>query len=380
MTRNALRSLWTALLMMSFAAAAAAELVVGVTVSLTGPGASLGVHYRNTFQMLPKTLGGQPVRYVVLDDASDPGQAAKNATRLVLDDKVDVLMGSSSVPNNLAVAQVALEHRVAQIALAPMSLPPGRGAWSFVVPQAIPLMVEGVVKHMQAKGIKAVGYIGFADSWGDGIEKAFVALAAPAQIKLVANERYNRTDASVEAQVIKILAAKPDAVLIGGSGTPGATPALALANRGYTGPLYGNHGMVNPDFIRVGGKAVEGLVAPTGPLVVAEQLPDANAVKGVATSFVKSYDAAYGAQNRNAFAGYAYDAHLLVERALPQALKSASPGTPAFRSALRDALEQVREVVGTHGIYSMSAADHNGLDERARVLVRVDGGAWKLAP
>lgn len=362
----------------AFSAASLADITVGVTVSTTGPGASLGVHYRNTFNMLPKTLGGQPIRYIVLDDASDPSQAVKNARKLITEDNADVIMGSSSVPNNHAIAEVATELKTAQIALAPMSLPPEKMTWTFVVPQSIPLMIEGVVKHMQANGVKTVGYIGFNDPWGEGIDKALTAQAGPAGIKVIANERYARTDTSVEAQVLKILATKPDAVLIGGSGTPGALPAISLAGRGYKGPVYGNHGMVNPDFIRVGGKSVEGLIAPTGPLVVAEQLPESNPVKAVASGFVKAYDAAYGAQNRNAFAGYAYDAHLLLETALPEALKAAKPGTPVFRAALRDALEKVREAVGTHGIYTMSPANHNGMDSRARILVKIEGGAWKL--
>ncbi len=358
---------------------ASAELTIGVTVSTTGPGASLGVHYRNTFNMLPKTLGGQPVRYIVLDDASDPTQAVRNARALITRDNADVVMGSSSVPNNLAIAEVAADTKTVQIALAPMNLPPEKSTWTFVVPQSIPLMVEGVVKHMQANGVKTVGYIGFNDPWGEGIYKAFSALSEAAGIRIVANERYARPDTSVEAQVLKIVAASPDAVLIGGSGTPGATPAISLAARGYKGAMYGNHGMVNPDFIRVGGKSVEGLIAPTGPLVVVEQLPESNAVKPVATRFVADYDAAYGVQNRNAFAGYAYDAVLLVEKALPEALKKATPGTSEFRSALRDALENVRELAGTHGVYTMSPKNHNGMDERARVLVKVENGAWKLA-
>jgi branched-chain amino acid transport system substrate-binding protein len=358
--------------------AATAEIIVGVTVSTTGPGASLGVHYRNTFNMLPKTLGGQPVKYIILDDASDPTQAVKNARKLIGTDNADVIMGSSSVPNNHAIAEVAAELKTPQIALAPMSLPPEKMTWTFVVPQSIPLMIEGVVRHMQANGVKSVGYIGFNDPWGEGIDKAFTALAGPAGIKIVANERYARSDTSVEAQVLKIVAAKPDAVLIGGSGTPGALPAISLAGRGYKGQLYGNHGMVNPDFIRVGAKSVEGLIAPTGPLVAVEQLPESNPVKSVASKFVKAYDAAYGAQNRNAFAGYAYDAYLLVEKALPEAMKAASPGTPAFRAALRDSLEKLHEVVGTHGVYTMSPNNHNGMDARARVLVKVENGAWKL--
>lgn len=368
----------TGIALAGLSAASAAELTVGVTVSTTGPGASLGVHYRNTFNMLPKTLGGQPVRYIVLDDASDPTQAVKNAQKLITTENADVVMGSSSVPNNLAIAEVAAELKTVQIALAPMNLAPEKIAWTFVIPQSIPLMIEGVVKHMQANGVKTVGYIGFSDPWGEGIEKALATLAGPAGIKILVNERYARADTSVAAQVIKIIAANPDAVLIGGSGTPGATPAIALAAQGYKGRLYGNHGMVNPDFIRIGAKSVEGLIAPTGPLVVVEQLPGSNPVKEVATKFVHAYDAAYGVKNRNAFAGYAYDAVLLVEQALPEAMKSASPGTPAFRAALRDSLEKVRNLVGTHGVYTMSTTDHNGMDERARVLVTVQDGAWKL--
>ncbi|MDT3678753.1 MAG: ABC transporter substrate-binding protein [Burkholderiaceae bacterium] len=374
-----LRELVIAISLSVASLSAFAELVVGVTVSTTGPGASLGVHYRNTFNMLPKTLGGQPVRYIVLDDASDPTQAVQNARALITRDKADIVMGSSSVPNNLAIAEVAADTKTVQIALAPMSLPPEKSAWTFVVPQSIPLMVEGVVKHMQAHGVKTVGYIGFNDPWGEGIYKAFASLSQAAGIRVVANERYARPDTSVEAQVLKIVAANPDAVLIGGSGTPGATPAISLAGRGYKGRVYGNHGMVNPDFIRVGGKSVEGLIAPTGPLVVVEQLPESNAVKQVATRFVADYDAAYGVQNRNAFAGYAYDAVLLLEKALPEALMKATPGTPEFRSALRDALENVHESVGTHGVYTMSPKNHNGMDARARVLVKVENGAWKLA-
>ena len=373
-----LRQIFAGLIFSVACVSASADIVVGVIVSTTGPGASLGVHYRNTFNMLPKTLAGQPVRYVVLDDASDPTQAVTDARKLLSEEHADIILGSSSVPNTIAIAEVAAEAKTAHIALSPMSLPPQKMNWSFVVPQSIPLMIEGVVKHMQANGVKTVSYIGFNDPWGDGIYQALTTLAGPAGIKVVANERYARTDTSVEAQVLKLLVAKPDAVLIGGSGTPGALPAIALAGRGYKGRVYGNHGMVNPDFLRIGGKSVEGLIAPTGPLVVVQQLPDSNAVKSVATNFVKAYDAAYGEKNRNAFAGYAYDAYLLVERAATAAVKTAQPGTPAFRAALRDDLEKIHELPGTHGVYTMSPTNHFGTDARARVLVRVDNASWKF--
>lgn len=371
-----IRHLCIGIFSLTVALPALAQLTVGVTISTTGPGASLGVHYQNTFKMLPNTLGGEAVNYIVLDDASDPTMAARNAQQLISREKVDIVLGSSSVPNGIAIAQVAAEHEIPHIALSPISIPIEKSKWTFVIPQSIPLMIKGVVEHMQKNGIKTVGYIGFNDPWGEGIYNAFHSMAEPAGLKIVANERYGRADASVQGQALKIFAAKPDALLVGGSGTPGATPILALAGLGYKGSVYGNHGMVNPDVIRVGGKNMEGLIAPTGPLVVVEQLPENHPLKAVASRFVQDYDKVYGRQNRNAFAGYAYDAVLMVEKALPEAMGKARPGTPEFRSALRDALEHVHELVGTHGVYTTSPTDHNGMDDRARVLVEVKNGAW----
>jgi branched-chain amino acid transport system substrate-binding protein len=238
-------------------------------------------------------------------------------------------------------------------------------------------MIAGVVEHMKANNGKTIGYIGFADGWGDLVLKALEATAGPAGVKIVASERYNRPDTSVNAQVLKLMAAKPDAVLVGGSGTPATTPHIALRERGFAGTIYHTHGVIGADFIRVGGKSVEGTVAPTGPLMVAEQLPDDNPIKKVALDFFAKLSPAYP-QVRNAFSGYSYDAFLLTQAAVGPATAKAKPGSPQFRQAVRDTLEASKEVVGTHAIYNMSASDHNGVDKRARVLVRVDGGQWKL--
>ena len=127
------------------------------------------------------------------------------------------------------------------------------GPWVISIPQPPSLMVEAVVDHMKAKGIKTVAYIGFSDSWGDLVYNSLMAAAKRDGIKVVTNERYARPDTSVTGQVLKIIAAHPDAVMDGGSGTPGALPLLALAERGYTGPVYGSHALINADFIRVGG-------------------------------------------------------------------------------------------------------------------------------
>ncbi len=357
---------------------AQAEVTIGVTLSATGPAASIGVPYRNAFTIAPTTMGGEKVRYIVLDDATDPTNAVRNARRLVSEDKVDVILGSTTTPSVLAVAGVALETKTPQIALAPVAPPPDKYPWVFWVAQPVPLMIAGVVDDMKANGVKSVGYIGYNDSWGEIVLKGLTAATDPAGIKIVASERFNRPDTSVNAQILKLMAAAPDAVMVGGSGTPGALPQITLADRGFKGRVYQTHGVIGQDFIRVGGKNVEGAIAPSGPVMVAADLPDSNPIKQVATDFNKRYEAEYGPNSRNAFSAYSYDATLLVAAAVPEALKKAKPGTPEFRVALRAALENVKNVVGTHGVYNMSPTNHNGMDERARVMVRVQNGEWRL--
>ena len=360
------------------ATSANAEVTIGVTLGATGPGASLGIHYKNAFTLMPKTLGGEPVKYIVLEDGSDATNAGKNARKLITEDQVDVVMGSNGVPSSLQIAQVAFETKTPYLVLTPISLPPEKLQWAFIVPQPTELMMGAVAEHMKTNKVKTVGFIGFSDAWGDLMYKATEFHAAKYGYKVVTNERYARADTSVTGQVLKILSAKPDAVVVGGSGTGGALPHVALRERGYKGRIYHNHGTVNREFIKVGGKSVEGAIAPTGPLIVPEELPGNHATKKVSLEFTKRYEEVFGAGSRNAFAGYSWDAVMLVGAAIPAAMKKAKPGTPEFRAALRDSLEHVKNVVGTHGVYSPTPKDHNGLDERARVLVRVDKGEWRL--
>jgi branched-chain amino acid transport system substrate-binding protein len=357
-----------------------AQVKVGVISGATGPGASLGIPYKNMFAVLPATLGGEKVEYIIADDATDPANAAKQANRLINENKVDLIIGSSSVPSAMAVASVAEENKTPQIALSPLAPAAAKNPWAFSVAQPAALMMGAVADHMRANGTKTVGYIGFADSWGDLVYAGINAHAEAGGFKVVTNERFARLDTTVNAQVLRVLAANPDAVVIGGSGTPAVLPHLTLVDRGFKGRIYHNPGIINADFLRVGGKNIEGALAPTGPVIVAEQLPDSNPIKKVALEFTRLYESKWGAGSRNAFSAYSYDAYLLADRAVGEAAKKAKPGTPEFRSALRDALEQSRDVVGTHGVYSMSPADHVGVDARARVLVRVENGAWKLVP
>jgi branched-chain amino acid transport system substrate-binding protein len=360
------------------AGAAQAEIVVGVSLGITGPGASLGVHYRNAYQLMPKTLGGEPVRYIILDDASDPTNAAKNARKLIAEDKADVLMGSNGVPSAVQMAQAAAEAKIPMVVMTPANLSGNVLHWSFIVPQTTELMMGAIAQKLKASGVKTVGYIGYTDTWGDIVYKAIQSHAAEGGFKVVTDERYARSDTSVTGQVLRLMSTNPDAIVVGGSGTGAALPHVTLIERGYKKGIYHNHGTVNAEFIKVGGKAVVGAVAVTGPLVVPEELPDSHPTKKVSLDFTKRYEAAFGAGTRNAFAGYAYDGMLLLDAAAPAALKKGKPGTPEFREALRASLEGVKNVVGTHGVYNMNAQTHNGLDERARVVVQVENGAWHL--
>lgn len=375
MTRKALA---VAGMLSLLAVPAAAQVKVGVITGATGPGASLGIPYKNTFTVLPKTLGGQPVEYIVMDDATDPTNAVKHARKLITEDKVDLMIGSSSVPAATAMTDVAAELKTPQIALSPVGAAAAKNPWVFSIPQPSTVMMGAVADHMKAHGIKTVGYIGFADAWGDLVLSGLKPHLDGAGIKLVAEERYARLDTSVTGQVLKVMSARPDAVVVGGSGTPGALPNVTLAERGYKGPIYHNHGVINRDFLRVGGKNIEGALAPTGPVMVAEQLPDSNPIKKVSLEFTNAYEESFGKGSRNAFAAYSYDAYLLADSAVADAAGKTKPGSPEFRQALRDALERTKEIVGTHAVYNMSASDHAGVDDRARVLVRVENGDWKL--
>ena len=369
-------------LLAAFTLPAAAQIKIGVTLSTTGPAVSLGIPEKNTIALLPRSIGGKSVEYIVLDDASDTSAAVVNTRRLTLEDKVDAIIGSTTTPNSLAMTDVVAEASTPTISLAssariiePMN---SKRAWVFKTPQTDTMMVLAILEHAAKRGIKSMGYIGFSDALGESFYAEFEKLASVRQIRIVANERFASRDTSVTAQVIKLAAANPDMVVIGASGTPAVLPARALNERGYKGSVYFNHGVANNDFLRVGGKDIEGAFVPTSPVVVAAALRADHPAKAQAMDYVKRYEAVNGAGSVSAFGAYTWDAGLLLSQAIPVALKTAQPGTREFRSALRDALEGVRDLHVSNGVINMSKNDHLGLDQRARVIVRVEGGKWKL--
>lgn len=372
-----------AVVLATSAAPAFAQLKIGATLSTSGPQASLGIPERATISLLPTTIGGVSVEYVVLDDASDTTRAVSNTHKLISESNVDLIIGSSTTPNTMAMLDTAATGTTPVVTLAssarliePMD---DKRRWVFKTPHSDSLMAEGIAKHAAANGVKKLAFIGFNNALGETFWVEIEKAAKKHGIEVVGRESFAPTDTSAVAQTLKLMAAAPDAVVVGASGTPAAMPARALRERGFGGKIYFNHGVANNDFLRVCGPACEGAWVPVGPVMVADLLPDSNPVKASAQAFVKKYEKVNGPNSVSLFAAYTWDVGLLLEQAVPVALKTAKPGTPEFRAALRNALEEVKNLPTATGVVNMSPTDHNGLDERALIMATVAQGRWKLA-
>jgi branched-chain amino acid transport system substrate-binding protein len=360
------------------AGSALADITIGVTLPLTGPASGLGIPMQNEFKLWPATLAGEKVNLIILDDATDPTKGVQNAKRFVTQDNVDVIIGSAATPVAIPIADVATESGTVQLAASPAPLPPGKDQWTFRLPQSTAVMANGMLTHMLRNGVKTVGFIGYSDAYGESWLKDFGALAEKLKIQMTTVERFARSDTAVTAQALKLVQANPDAILVVASGSGAAMPVKALVERGYKGKIYETHAAATRDLMRVGGKDVEGVLVVSGPAVIAEQLPDSHPSKQRAIDFVQKYEKAYGAGSRNQFAAHGYDAYLLLEKAVPVAMKTAKPGTKEFRAALRDALENMGQQVVSHGIINWTKDDHWGFTNKTPVMLKVVNGDWKI--
>ncbi len=355
---------------------ALADVNIGVSLSLTGPGSGLGIPMQNYFKLFPQTIAGEKVNLIVLDDATDPGKGVSNARRFVTEDKVDMIIGSCITAVAAAMAPVASEAKTVQLAAAPVGLPPGQDTWVFRLPQSNDVMAHAVVEHMKKQGIKTVGFLGYTDAYGELWLKALTAEGEKNGIKIIATERFARTDTSVTPQALKLTSANPDAMLIVASGSGAAMPHKAIVERNYKGKIYQTHAAATPDLVRIGGKDVEGSFVVSGPAVIAEQLPDSHPSKKLAVDFVTKYEQAVGPNSRNQFAGHAYDAQIVLEKILPGALKKAKPGTPEFRAALRDGMEGMGKTLFSHGVMNWTKDDHWGYTNETGVMLKVADGKF----
>jgi branched-chain amino acid transport system substrate-binding protein len=358
--------------------AAFADITIGVSLPLTGPASGLGIPVNNQIKLWPTTIAGEKLRVIVLDDGTDPTTGVKNAKRFVTDDKVDIIMGSVATPVAIPIAGVAAEAETVQLALSPIPLPPGKDGWTFRMPQSNPVMAHAIIGLMKKQGIKTVGFLGYTDAYGESWLKDFTAEADKNSIKVIATERFARSDTSVTAQALKLVSANPDAMLVVASGSGAAMPHMAIVERGFKGKIYQTHAAASRDLMRVGGKDVEGAFVVSGPAVIAEQLPESHPSKATAVQFVQQYEKAYGVGSRNQFAGHGYDAMLALEKAVPLALKSGKPGTKEFRAALRTAFEPMGRTVVSHGVLNWTKDDHWGFTLETGVMLKVVNGDWKV--
>jgi len=358
------------------AAAQSNEIVIGITTTTTGPAAALGIPERNALEFVPKEIGGVPLKVIVLDDGGDPTIATTNARRFVTESKADIIMGSATTPPTVAVSTVANEASVPHFGLAPFPITPDRAKWSVGMPQPVPIMGKVLYQHMKAHNIKTVGYIGYSDSYGDLWFNDIKKQGEPMGLSVIADERFARPDTSVAGQVLKLVAANPDAVLVGASGTAAALPQSALRERGYKGLIYQTHGAASMDFIRIAGKAAEGVIMASGPVMDPEGQEDSALTKKPGLALNTAYEAKYGAGSRSQFAGHSYDAFEVLKRVIPVALKSGKPGTPEFRDGIRKALLTERDIPATQGVYNFTEADRYGLDDRSRIILTVKDGKY----
>ena len=358
------------------ASAQSAEITIGISISTTGPAAALGVPERNALEFVPKEIAGIPLKVIVLDDGGDPANATTNARRFVTESKADVIVGSSTTPPTIAISNVAAEAGVPHIGLAPFPVTPERAKWSVVLPQPVPIMGKVLYAHMKAHNIKTVGFIGYSDSYGDLWFDDFKRQGVPMGLTLVDEERFARPDTSVAGQVLKLVAANPDAILIGASGTAAGLPQSALRERGYKGLIYQTHGAASMDFIRIAGPAAEGVIMASGPVMNPEGQADSALTKKPGLALNTAYEAKYGPHSRSQFAGHAYDAFEVLKRVIPAALKSAKPGTAEFREAIRQAFMSEHEIAATQGVYNWTEKDRSGLDDRSRILLTVKDGKY----
>ena len=361
------------------AGAAQADITIGVSLPLTGPASGLGIPMGNYIKLWPTSIAGEKLKVIVLDDATDPTKGVQNAKKFISEDKADLIFGSGATPVAIAMADPIAESGTVQFSLSPAVLPPGKDAWMFRLPQGNAVMAYAMIEHMKKNGVKTVGFLGYTDAYGESWLNDFKAqsqqLGGP---QIVAVERFARADTSVTAQALKLTAANPDALLIIASGSGAAMPHKAIVERGYKGKIYQTHAAATRDLMRVGGKDVEGAFVTSGPAVIPEQLPANHPSKAAATDFVAKFEKAYGAGNRNQFAGHTYDAVVVLEKIIPMALKKAKPGTPEFRAALREATETMGRTVVSHGVLNYTKDNHWGFTTETGLVLKVVNGDWKV--
>lgn len=371
----------SSLLTMTLMQSAFAEIKIGVVTSSTGPVAMVGIPQKNTIALLPKTIGGEKVTYISLDDGSDPTASVKAVNKLITEQNVDAIIGPSGSPNANAVLGIVAKAGVpllAPVGTSTIVLPMNpQKKWVFKTTQNDELIAAALIQDMVKRKIKTLGFIGTADPYGENWSKVISAMAAKNGIQVVQKESFQRQDTSLTGQALKLISKKPQAILVAAPGSSAVPPQAALYDRGYRGQMYQTHGAALDQFLTMGGKKVENTILAASLMLVINEMPNTHPSKAAALKYMNDYKKMYGSYPAT-FGANVYDAGLLLEKAIPIALKTAQPGTLKFRQALRTALENTKELSATQGVYTMTPMDHSGFDRRGREMITVQNGQWKL--
>ena len=364
------------------AAASQAQIKVGVIVSATGPAAALGMPQQKMASLFPTVVAGQEVKYIVMDDASDSNQAAKAARKLTSEDNVDVIVGPSVNATAFAVLEVAAETKTPMITMAPgsglTSPVDTKRQWVFKGVMDEKIMAEATIRVLAKMGVKSLGVMASSESYGESWVTALPIYAAEHGITVQKPERFGLADVAATGQTIRLISGKPDAVLIAGISTTAAMPHKALKERGYAGPIFQTYGSLNNEFLKVGGRDVEGTVmAASSKFLLLNELPDADPVKQRMVRVVKPYEAAFGRGSAVSYIMSLDDARQIAAYGIEKAVQEKKkPGTTEFRKAVRDAIENSKNLQLSQSSLSFSPTNHTNIDRDSVTLLTVKSGTW----
>jgi branched-chain amino acid transport system substrate-binding protein len=364
------------------------EFRIGSVVTLTGPASSLGLPEKNALDLLQEQVGKDTslpftVKFITYDDASDPTKAVNEVRKLITEDKVHVVICCSTTPASMAILETVTQAKVPNISLAlgqSVIEPVKDRQWIFKTPSTDQLQVAALVDDMVKRGFKKVAFLGLEDSFGEGGWIALQGVAKNKGVEIVASERFARTDTNFTPQALKVKQAGPDAVYIHAIPPSSALVHQALKRVGFAGPVYHSGGSANNAFVSIGKKDVDGALLGTTPVLVYTDLPDSNPLKPVIAEFAALYEKRFNVPKVDIFPGQSWDAGNIALQAAGEAVKGGAKldDVEAFRAALRDKIESIKEFVGVGGIFNYSANDHLGLDSRSTFIAVVKDDQFRL--
>ncbi|MDM8516557.1 ABC transporter substrate-binding protein [Desulfobacterales bacterium HSG16] len=349
---------------------------IGGIFSVTGRASFLGDPEKRSMEMAVKTINdnggidGKMLEAVIYDTEGDPTKAVMSISKLISRDRVIAIIGPSTTPTTLAVMPFAQKAKIPLISCAAGNkITQPVNPYIFKTAQSDVLAVAAIYKHMQDKGIKSAGILTVSNSFGESGRQQLEKQAKNFGINIVKVESFGAKDTDMTPQLTKIRSAKPDAVVCWGTNPGPAVVAKNVKQLKMDIPLYQSHGVASPKFIDLAKDAAEGIILPTGKILVADLLQDADVQKKVLDKYIDEYKKSYNL-SVSGFGGYAYDAMNILAKALK--------GSDGDTKKIRDALENLKNHVGVSGVFSYSKEEHNGLGPDAFVIVRIKNSGWEL--